>query len=40
MKSKLTAHITRHEIFYHGIRTACVLIVLLLLTLVMELVSK
>lgn len=36
----LKEHFTRHAIFYHGIRTACVLIALLILALVMEMVSK
>ncbi len=40
MRQKLKDHLNRHEIFYHGIRTAVVLIALLVLTLAMELVSK
>lgn len=40
MKSRLRAHLNRHEIFYHSIRIASVLIALLILALVMEMVSK
>lgn len=40
MVKKLREHFTAHEIFYHSIRTACVMIFLLFLALVMEMVSK
>lgn len=40
MVKKLREHFTVHEIFYHGIRTASVMIFLLFLALVMEIVSK
>ncbi|MCU5775204.1 hypothetical protein [Winslowiella arboricola] len=40
MKNKLLAHLTRHEIFYHGIRFASAAIVVLFLALVLEMVSK
>lgn len=37
---KLREHFTRHEIFYHSIQLAGVMIFLLFLALVMEMVSK
>ncbi|WP_269745691.1 hypothetical protein [Erwinia typographi] len=40
MQQKFKDHFTRNEIFYHGIRTAVVLIALLVLTLAMEVVSQ
>lgn len=40
MRTRLKDHFTTHEIFYHGIRTAVVLIALLVLVLAMEMTSK
>lgn len=40
MRTRLNKHFVKHEIFYHGIRTALVLIALLVLALAMEMVSK
>lgn len=40
MKKTLLAHLKRHEIFYHSIRLASVMIFLLFLVLAMEMVSK
>lgn len=40
MKSWLKEHFTRHEIFYHSIRTAVTGVALLIIALVMEIASK
>ena len=40
MRTRLNRHFIKHEIYYHGIRTAVVLIALLVLALATEMVSK
>lgn len=40
MRTRLKEHFSHNKIFYHGIRTAVVLIALLVLALATEMVSK